>query len=259
MLCTFMTSFVPQAARYRNSSSRQLCAKLWRMHRVAGPEYSIALRFWRLANSDTLCPIPTGQHDRTTGASRTAPGSTPKPTWSRRQSVNRASGAADAVFISHDGETLRELIQLTCSRLLIGRSEHNDIAINSKFISRHHALLVRQRQRDIPDGSQQHQRHVRKFSACIQPSPDGTMMSSRYSATTASSSTIRNATRRGSLDNVRVRRHRHYERHWKTCANMLANDKRKTPQVCCRRKTNSTDSTCHRRLRAALAEGNNSL
>jgi pSer/pThr/pTyr-binding forkhead associated (FHA) protein len=28
-------------------------------------------------------------------------------------------------------------------RLLVGRSEHNDIAINSRFISRHHALLVR--------------------------------------------------------------------------------------------------------------------
>ena len=28
-------------------------------------------------------------------------------------------------------------------RLLIGRSEHNDISIGSRFISRHHALLVR--------------------------------------------------------------------------------------------------------------------
>ena len=28
-------------------------------------------------------------------------------------------------------------------RLLIGRSEHNDISICSRFISRHHALLVR--------------------------------------------------------------------------------------------------------------------
>ena len=29
------------------------------------------------------------------------------------------------------------------SRLLIGRSEHNDISIGSRFVSRHHALLVR--------------------------------------------------------------------------------------------------------------------
>ena len=28
-------------------------------------------------------------------------------------------------------------------RLLIGRSEHNDVPIGSRFISRHHALLVR--------------------------------------------------------------------------------------------------------------------
>ena len=28
-------------------------------------------------------------------------------------------------------------------RLLMGRSEHNDIAIGSRFISRHHALIVR--------------------------------------------------------------------------------------------------------------------
>ena len=28
-------------------------------------------------------------------------------------------------------------------RLLIGRSDHNDIAIGSRFVSRHHALLVR--------------------------------------------------------------------------------------------------------------------
>ena len=27
--------------------------------------------------------------------------------------------------------------------MLVGRSEHNDIAINSRFVSRHHALLVR--------------------------------------------------------------------------------------------------------------------
>ena len=28
-------------------------------------------------------------------------------------------------------------------RALIGRTEHNDVSINSRFVSRHHALLVR--------------------------------------------------------------------------------------------------------------------
>jgi general secretion pathway protein A len=36
-----------------------------------------------------------------------------------------------------DEQTMRK------SRLLIGRSEHNDISINSRFVSRHHALLLR--------------------------------------------------------------------------------------------------------------------
>ena len=46
------------------------------------------------------------------------------------------------LFVSFDGETLHELT-LENPRLLIGRSEHNDLPISSKFISRHHALLVR--------------------------------------------------------------------------------------------------------------------
>ncbi len=46
------------------------------------------------------------------------------------------------LFVTKDGETLRELA-LDQPRLLVGRSEHNDIAIPSRFISRHHLLLVR--------------------------------------------------------------------------------------------------------------------
>ena len=46
------------------------------------------------------------------------------------------------LFVSRDGRTLQQLT-LERPRLLIGRSDHNDVAIPSKFISRHHALLVR--------------------------------------------------------------------------------------------------------------------
>ena len=49
---------------------------------------------------------------------------------------------APTLYVSHDGNTLRELT-FDLQRLLIGRSEHNDIAIASSFISRHHALMVR--------------------------------------------------------------------------------------------------------------------
>jgi hypothetical protein len=46
------------------------------------------------------------------------------------------------VVVSNNGSVIQELT-MQKPRLLIGRSEHNDIAIGSRFISRHHALLVR--------------------------------------------------------------------------------------------------------------------
>lgn len=46
------------------------------------------------------------------------------------------------LIVSSQGKTLTE-IDFDRSRVLIGRSDHNDISINSKFISRHHLLLVR--------------------------------------------------------------------------------------------------------------------
>jgi general secretion pathway protein A len=50
---------------------------------------------------------------------------------------------APTLYVTHDGQTIRE-VSFTRSRLIIGRSEHNDIAIPSKFVSRHHTLLIRQ-------------------------------------------------------------------------------------------------------------------
>ncbi len=46
------------------------------------------------------------------------------------------------VFLTRNGETLKK-IRFDGARLLIGRAEHNDVSIDSKFISRHHALMVR--------------------------------------------------------------------------------------------------------------------
>ena len=46
------------------------------------------------------------------------------------------------LFVTHKGETMKEL-SFDQPRLLVGRSEHNDIAISSRFVSRHHMLLVR--------------------------------------------------------------------------------------------------------------------
>ena len=71
----------------------------------------------------------------------------PQGTWidarlaEARQQVTDAP-AAPTLYVSHEGNTLRELT-FDLPRMLIGRSEHNDIAIASSYISRHHALLVR--------------------------------------------------------------------------------------------------------------------
>jgi hypothetical protein len=46
------------------------------------------------------------------------------------------------LYVSFDGEVLQELT-MKKPRLLIGRSKHNDIALLSKFVSQHHAMIVR--------------------------------------------------------------------------------------------------------------------
>ncbi len=56
-----------------------------------------------------------------------------------------SEGAADGrphLYVSVDGKLLGD-VTLDSPRLLIGRSEHNDLRINSHFISRHHAMFVR--------------------------------------------------------------------------------------------------------------------
>lgn len=45
------------------------------------------------------------------------------------------------VYVSRDGELLKE-IDFERARLLIGRSAHNDLSLESRFVSRNHALLV---------------------------------------------------------------------------------------------------------------------
>jgi len=46
------------------------------------------------------------------------------------------------LFVTENGNTLQE-IEFDQPRILIGRSEHNDVSIESRFISRHHMLIVR--------------------------------------------------------------------------------------------------------------------
>jgi type II secretory pathway predicted ATPase ExeA len=53
-----------------------------------------------------------------------------------------APTAGPRLVVTKDISVIHE-ITLDKPRLLIGRSEHNDIALGNRFISRHHALLVR--------------------------------------------------------------------------------------------------------------------
>ena len=46
------------------------------------------------------------------------------------------------LYLTQNGKTLNRFI-FDKPRLLIGRSDHNDLAIDSRFVSRHHLLLVR--------------------------------------------------------------------------------------------------------------------
>ena len=46
------------------------------------------------------------------------------------------------LYITENGKTV-QVVDFVTPRILIGRSEHNDLQIDSRFISRHHMLLVR--------------------------------------------------------------------------------------------------------------------
>ncbi len=50
--------------------------------------------------------------------------------------------APPQLIVTNNGSVIEDIV-MEKPRLLIGRSEHNDIAIGSRFISRHHALIVR--------------------------------------------------------------------------------------------------------------------
>lgn len=46
------------------------------------------------------------------------------------------------LYLTRDGKTVRKLV-FKDERLIIGRSDHNDLLIDSRFVSRHHALFIR--------------------------------------------------------------------------------------------------------------------
>ncbi|NIA27126.1 MAG: FHA domain-containing protein, partial [Desulfobulbaceae bacterium] len=113
-----------------------VCTELWRCS-AGWPGITDRIALLALAKSNTL-PVPMEAIEHP---------ALPNGTWddaelSGADQQSTATPGPPTLYVTHDGETMRELT-FDKPRLLIGRSEHNDIAINSKFISRHHALLVR--------------------------------------------------------------------------------------------------------------------
>lgn len=71
----------------------------------------------------------------------------PEGTWHEGSLMDIRAGTDNkpeppTLYVSFDGEVLQEL-SMEKPRLLIGRSTHNDISLPSKFVSQHHAMLVK--------------------------------------------------------------------------------------------------------------------
>ncbi len=89
-----------------------------------------------LARADTL-PIASEHVERTALSSRAqAAAKAPSAVHS-----DTDPDGPPRLYLTRDGETLGEIV-LEGGRLLIGRSEHNDLRIDSHYISRHHAMFV---------------------------------------------------------------------------------------------------------------------
>ena len=114
-----------------------VCTELWRAS-GGWPGILDRIALLSLAKAETL-PVPQEQVEKPV---------LPQGTWTQADQVEAEAvetpeiPSAPVLYVSHKGKTLREL-SFDAPRLLIGRSEHNDITIDSKFVSRHHALLVR--------------------------------------------------------------------------------------------------------------------
>ncbi len=114
-----------------------VCDQLWKAS-GGWPGILDRIALLSLANAETL-PVPPESVEHPV---------LPTGTWDKAHlaeiEVEMAPPSSNdpTLYVSYDGKTLREL-KFSKPRLLVGRSEHNDIEIPSRFISRHHALFVR--------------------------------------------------------------------------------------------------------------------
>ena len=114
----------------------EICIDIWRAS-AGWPGIIDRVALLALAQSDTLpVAITNVEHP-----------SLPSGTWDDTALVEDAANQNGSpepprFIVTINGKTIDELA-MESSRFLIGRSEHNDISINSRFISRHHSMFVR--------------------------------------------------------------------------------------------------------------------
>lgn len=113
-----------------------VCEELWKAS-GGWPGILDRLALLTLAGAETL-PVSADEIEHP---------ALPSGTWDETEVAAPVSEPAvitdtPQLIVTRDGSVVCD-IRMERPRLLIGRSDHNDIPINSRFISRHHALLVR--------------------------------------------------------------------------------------------------------------------
>ena len=113
-----------------------VCAELWKAS-GGWPGILDRLALLALARAKTL-PVAVAEVEYPT---------LPTATWDEDElalieSETAVSRESPQLVVTNSGNIIGNL-RMENSRMLIGRSDHNDISIDSHFISRHHALLVR--------------------------------------------------------------------------------------------------------------------
>lgn len=113
-----------------------VCNELW--HASGGwPGVLDRVALLALAKAETL-PVDIARIERP---------AVPSGTWAgdgsdAAEADSPDNSAPPTLYLTQNGKTIRSFV-FEKPRILIGRSEHNDLSIDSRFVSRHHMLLVR--------------------------------------------------------------------------------------------------------------------
>lgn len=114
------------------------------LHAASGGWPGIVDRLALLALAKAeYCPVRKEDIERPVVPESTGVVTTGTDVPSDNVSVDEPETEPPVLYLTRNGRTENRYI-FKSSRLLVGRSEHNDICIDSTYISRHHALFVRQ-------------------------------------------------------------------------------------------------------------------